>query len=122
MFSVSNEELMQGLDVLVKQGKVLYLGISDTPAWVVSKANQYARDHGMQQFSVHQGRCSASSRDLEREIIPMCASENMGICPWGALGGGNFKTPEHVEAMVYMRSTTHDDGFSWLMTHTEEKW
>ena len=41
---------MQGLNNLIKMGKVLYLGVSDTPAWVISKANQYARDHGLAPF------------------------------------------------------------------------
>lgn len=68
---------MQSLNNLVVQGKVLYLGVSDTPAWVVSKANQYARDHGLRQFCVYQGRWSAASRDFEREIIPMCREEGV---------------------------------------------
>ncbi|KAI1853397.1 hypothetical protein JX265_000107 [Neoarthrinium moseri] len=93
-FSTSIPELMQALNALVTSGKVLYLGVSDTPAWVVSKANQYARDHGFRQFSVYQGRWSAASRDFEREIIPMCREEGMGLAPWGALGGGKFKTEE----------------------------
>lgn len=93
-FSVSIPELMQSLNHLVVQGKVLYLGVSDTPAWVVSKANQYARDHGLRQFCVYQGRWNAGSRDFEREIIPMCRDEGMGLAPWGALGGGAFKTEE----------------------------
>jgi aryl-alcohol dehydrogenase-like predicted oxidoreductase len=48
---------MQSLNDMVTAGKVLYLGASDTPAWIVSKANQYARDHGLRQFSVYQGNC-----------------------------------------------------------------
>lgn len=83
---------MQSLNVMVTQGKVLYLGISDTPAWIVSKANQYARDHGLRQFSVYQGRWSAEHRDFERDIIPMTVAEGMGLAPWGALGGGHFKS------------------------------
>lgn len=83
---------MQSLNNLVTSGKVLYLGISDTPAWVVSKANQYARDHGMRQFSVYQGEWNAASRDIERDVVPMCRDEGMGLMPWGALGGGLFKT------------------------------
>jgi len=78
----------------VLQGKVLYLGISDAPAWIVSKANQYARDHGLRQFVTYQGRWSAEHRDFERDIIPMCIEEKMSFCPWGALGGGSFKTDE----------------------------
>jgi len=42
-WTTSIEEVMHSLDILVKQGKVLYLGISDTPAWIVSAANTYAR-------------------------------------------------------------------------------
>ncbi|GAP84712.1 putative norsolorinic acid reductase [Rosellinia necatrix] len=93
-FSSSIPEVMQSLNQLVLSGKVLYLGISDTPAWVVAKANEYARNHGLRQFSVYQGRWSAASRDFEREIIPMTKAEGMGLAPWGALGGGKFKTEE----------------------------
>ncbi len=49
-FSTSIPEVMQSLNNLVIAGKVLYLGVSDTPAWVVSKANEYARNHGLRQF------------------------------------------------------------------------
>lgn len=97
-YTASVEEVMQGLNQLVLAGKVLYLGISDTPAWIVSKANQYARDHGLRQFVVYQGRWSAESRDFERDIIPMCIEEKMGFAPWGALGGGRFKTDEQHKA------------------------
>jgi len=93
-FTCSIPELMQSLNTMVLQGKVLYLGVSDTPAWVVSKANEYARQNGMRQFSVYQGRWSAEHRDFERDIIPMCRDEGMGLAPWGALGGGNFKSDE----------------------------
>ncbi|KAJ5092057.1 hypothetical protein NUU61_006927 [Penicillium alfredii] len=91
-FSTPIEEVMTSLNHLVTAGKVLYLGISDTPAWVVSRANQYARDHGLRPFSVYQGQWNAAKRDLEREIIPMCHAEGMGLCPWGSLGSGTFKT------------------------------
>lgn len=93
-YTASVEEVMQGLNQLVASGKVLYLGVSDTPAWIVSKANQYARDHGLRQFVVYQGKWSAANRDFERDIIPMCIEEKMGFCPWNALGGGDFKTEE----------------------------
>ena len=96
-FTTSIPELMQSLNTVVQQGKVLYLGVSDTPAWIVSKANQYARDHGLRQFVVYQGQWSAANRDFERDIIPMCASEGMGLAPWGALGGGQFKTKKQRE-------------------------
>ncbi|KAL6914113.1 hypothetical protein FSHL1_011786 [Fusarium sambucinum] len=96
--STTIPELMQSLNQLVLSGKVLHLGISDTPAWIVSKANEYARCNGLRQFSVYQGRWSASSRDFERDIIPMCRAEGMGIAPWGSLGGGKFKSEEQRNA------------------------
>ncbi|KAL9104939.1 MAG: hypothetical protein Q9163_000184 [Psora crenata] len=96
-FTTSIPEVMQALHHLVVAGKVIYLGISDCPAWVVSKANEYARQHGMTQFSVYQGWWSAAKRDFEREILPMCEAEGMAICPWGALGGGNFRPAAEYE-------------------------
>ena len=97
-FTTGVEEMMQSLNHLVQQGKVLYLGISDTPAWIVVKANAYARHHGLRPFSVYQGRWSAAERDFERDIIPMCRDEGMGLAPWGALGGGYFKPSQTTEA------------------------
>jgi aryl-alcohol dehydrogenase-like predicted oxidoreductase len=120
-FGTSIEEVMTSLNQLVIAGKVLYLGVSDTPAWVVSRANQCkkhfskllleknlltdnkstdARDHGMRPFSVYQGQWNAARRDFEREIIPMCAAEGMGLCPWGSIGGGAFKTAAHREELA----------------------
>jgi aryl-alcohol dehydrogenase-like predicted oxidoreductase len=93
-YTVSIPELMLTLNDAVASGKVLYLGISDTPAWVVSQANQYARDHGLRQFTVYQGLWNASIRDFERDIIPMVHNQGMGLCPWGALGQGRFQTEE----------------------------
>lgn len=97
-FTTSIPELMLSLNDIVRQGKVLYLGVSDTPAWIVSKANEYARGHGLHPFVVYQGRWSAANRDFEREILGMCAAEGMGLMPWGALGGGNFKSAKQREA------------------------
>ncbi|KAF4539026.1 Norsolorinic acid reductase [Lasiodiplodia theobromae] len=97
-FSTSIPELMQSLHHLVAAGKILYLGISDTPAWVVSMANQYARDHALTPFSVYQGKWSAADRDFERDIIPMAQQQGMALAPWNALGGGLFKTEEELAA------------------------
>jgi len=105
-YTVGVDELMQGLNHLVQSGKVLYLGISDTPAWVVAKANQYARDHGLSPFVVYQGKWSLATRDFERDIIPMTKSEGMALAPWGVLGGGAFKTDEEIQKM----KEEHDKG------------
>lgn len=97
-YSTSVEEVMYALNDVVTSGKVIYLGISDTPAWIVAKANEFARSHHLRPFVVYQGRWSAATRDFEREIIPMTRAEGMGLCPWGALGGGSFKTKEQRES------------------------
>ncbi|KAF2267219.1 Aldo/keto reductase [Lojkania enalia] len=89
--TTSIPEIMHALNDLVTSRKVIYLGVSDTPAWLVVKMNCYARQHGLRQFSLYQGRWSAAERDFEREIIPMCMDEGMALAPWGALGGGYFK-------------------------------
>ncbi|BFZ62102.1 hypothetical protein YB2330_003181 [Saitoella coloradoensis] len=96
-YTTSVPELMQTLNHLVMSGKVLYLGASDMPAWVVSKCNQYARDHGMAQFVVYQGKWNLAERDMESEVIPMCKDEGMGVAPWATLGQGKFKTAKQLE-------------------------
>jgi aryl-alcohol dehydrogenase-like predicted oxidoreductase len=91
-FTATIPEVMHSLNDLVTSGKVLYLGISDSPAWVVTKANQYARDHGLRPFVVYQGPWNAAFRDLEREIVPMCRDEGMGICAYSVLNSGRLQT------------------------------
>ncbi|KAK6069028.1 norsolorinic acid reductase (aldo/keto reductase) [Seiridium cupressi] len=93
-YTTSVEEMMQHLHHLVANGKVLYLGITGAPAWLVVKCNEYARFHGLTRFSVYQGRWSCAFRDFERDILPMCESEGLGITPWGVLGRGQFKSEE----------------------------
>ena len=109
-FSTSIPELMQSLHHVVASGKVLYLGISDTPAWVVSKANEYARQQGLTQFSVYQGYWNAAMRDFERDIIPMCEAEGMALAPWGALGRGMFMSPEEFEKKNEGRTGTQPEN------------
>lgn len=96
-YTTSIEEVMDSLHILVQQGKVLYLGISDTPAWVVSAANTYARAQGKTQFSVYQGRWNVMRRDFEREIIPMARHFGMALAPWDVLGQGKFQSKAALE-------------------------
>ncbi|KAG6807406.1 hypothetical protein H0H92_007663 [Tricholoma furcatifolium] len=92
------EEIMRGLHALVMAGKILYLGISDTPAWVVTKANQYARDHALTPFSIYQGAWNVMDRDFERDILPMARSEGIALAPWNVLAAGKFRTDAEEEA------------------------
>ncbi|HEY3294047.1 MAG TPA: aldo/keto reductase [bacterium] len=82
------EETMRGLDDLVRAGKILYVGVSDTPAWKVSQANTLATLRGWSPFIGLQVRYSLADRDIERELVPMARELGIGITPWGALGAG----------------------------------
>ncbi|KAF6762975.1 arylalcohol dehydrogenase [Ephemerocybe angulata] len=121
-WETSIEEVMRGLHNLVVQGKVLYLGVSDTPAWVVSKANQYARDHAMTPFVVYQGAWNVMERSFEREIIPMAQSEGMALCPWNVLAAGKIRTDEEEERRLKSGEKGRTLlGNDWMRNEEEKK-
>ncbi len=82
------EEVMRGLDDLVSSGKVLYLGISDTPAWVVSQANTLADLRGWNRFVGLQLRYNLVDRTAERDLLPMARALDLAVTPWSVLGAG----------------------------------
>ncbi|WP_422083772.1 aldo/keto reductase [Ulvibacterium sp.] len=82
------EEVMRSLDDMIRQGKVLYLGISDAPAWVISKANMYARQNGLTPFEASQIEYSLIQRTGERELLPMAKDEGMTTLAWSPLSSG----------------------------------
>jgi aryl-alcohol dehydrogenase-like predicted oxidoreductase len=82
------DEVLRGLDDLVKQGKVNYIGISDTPAWLVSQAQTMAELMGWSRFVALQVEYSLLQRTPERELIPMAKHYNLTLTPWAPLAGG----------------------------------
>ncbi len=82
------EEVMRALDDLVRAGKVLYVGISDTPAWVVSQANTLADLRGWTPFVALQIKYSLIERTPERELLPMARTFDLAVTPWASLGAG----------------------------------
>ena len=82
------DEVLRGLDDLIRQGKVNYAAISDTPAWVVAKGNTLAELMGWSQFISLQIEYSLIQRTPERELIPMAKQFGMTVTPWAPLGGG----------------------------------
>ena len=82
------EETMRALDDQVRAGKVLYLGISDAPAWVISRANALAEARGWTPFSALQSQYSLVERNAERELLPMSVNLDITFTAWGALGSG----------------------------------
>lgn len=87
-FTTPTDELMRAFDDLVRQGKVLYVAISDTPAWKIAELNTYARHHALTRFIATQVEYSLALRDAEREILPMCRELGVGMLPWSPLAGG----------------------------------
>jgi aryl-alcohol dehydrogenase-like predicted oxidoreductase len=82
------EEVMRGLDDLVCQGKVLYVGISDAPAWWIAQANTLAQLRGWSPFVGLQIEYSLIERTVERELVPMAKALNLGLTAWSPLAGG----------------------------------
>ncbi len=82
------EEVMRGLDDLVRSGTVHYIGISDTPAWVVSRANMLAELRGWTQFVGLQVEYNLTERTPERELLPMARELGLALTPWAPLAGG----------------------------------
>jgi aryl-alcohol dehydrogenase-like predicted oxidoreductase len=84
----SAEEVMRALDDLVRQGKVLYVGISDAPAWWIAQGNTLAHLRGWSPFIGLQIEYSLIERTVERELIPMAKALNLGLTAWSPLAGG----------------------------------
>ncbi len=82
------EEVIRALDDQVRLGKVLYLGISDTPAWVVAQMQTLAAGRGWSSFAGLQAEYSLVQREAERELIPMARGLGLSMLAWGPLGAG----------------------------------
>jgi aryl-alcohol dehydrogenase-like predicted oxidoreductase len=82
------EETMRALNDIVLTGKVRYIAVCNWPAWMVMKALGIADKHGWNKFVGLQYYYSLSSRDIEREVVPVALDQNLGIMPWSPLAGG----------------------------------
>ncbi|PRX96754.1 aldo/keto reductase [Allonocardiopsis opalescens] len=82
------EETMRALDDAVRSGKILYVGISDAPSWVVARANTLAEWRGWSPFVAVQAPYSLLQRDAERELIPVAEALGLTFAAWGPLAGG----------------------------------
>jgi aryl-alcohol dehydrogenase-like predicted oxidoreductase len=79
---------MRALDDQVRLGKILHIGVSDTPAWVIAKSNTLAELRGWSSFTALQTQYSLIERTSERELVPMCKALNIAVTAWAPLGGG----------------------------------
>ncbi len=111
-FTTPTQEVMRGLDDLVRQGKVLYVGISDTPAWEVARANTMADLRGWTPFVGLQIRYSLLDRSAERDLLPMAKALDLAVTPWDTLGSGvltgKYNTDPDFQGRAALRGRLRD--------------
>jgi aryl-alcohol dehydrogenase-like predicted oxidoreductase len=87
-YTIPAEELMRGLDDLVRSGKVNYVALSDTPAWLASQSNAIAALRGWSPFVALQVEYSLLERTAERELLPMADALGLSVTAWAPMGAG----------------------------------
>ena len=102
------EEVVRSLDDLVSAGKVLYVGVSDTPAWAVARAVTLAELRGWAAFCGLQVPWSLADRGVERELLPLAAALGLAVTPWGVLESGEL-TGKHMSPDGQPTRTRPDD-------------
>ncbi|MEL6542167.1 MAG: aldo/keto reductase [Pseudomonadota bacterium] len=109
------EETMEALHDIVKAGKALYIGASSMYAWQFAKAQETARANGWTPFVSMQNQLNLLYREEEREMLPLCDDEGVGVIPWSPLARGRLARPLG-ESTV--RSET--DGFGKVIYPEDE--
>lgn len=119
------EETLRALDDLVRSGKVRYLGISNFKAWQLMKAQGLAGSAGYSPFIAAQYQYSLVKRDLEYEFADLCATEGLGLLPWGPLGGGFLSgkySPDQAPEEGRIATTADHTEESWERRNNERNW
>jgi len=111
------EETLEALSDVVKSGKVRYIGASSMHAWQFTKALYLAQLHGLTRFVSMQNHYNLLYREEEREMIPLCQSEGIGVIPWSPLARGRLARPWQAESIK--RYETDQFGKS-MYSQTEE--
>ncbi|MEV0340473.1 aldo/keto reductase [Nocardia sp. NPDC050713] len=103
------EEILRGMDDLVRSGKVLYVGISDAPAWQISRMQTIADLRGWSPLIALQIEYSLIERTVERDLVPMARELGLGVIPWSPLGSGVL-TGKYGRADLGMRTEASAAG------------
>ena len=115
------DEIMRGFDDLVRQGKILYAGISDAPAWRVSQANTLAELRGWTRFVGLQVEYSLIERTPERELIPMANALGLAVTAWSPLGSGLLTGKYHGEGSAEGGRLSHKMMEEWSKIDDKKK-
>jgi aryl-alcohol dehydrogenase-like predicted oxidoreductase len=122
------DEILATFDSLVRSGKVRYLGISNWAAWQVQKAVDLAAAKGLEPFIALQPLYNLLDREIEREHVPVCLNEGLGMLPWSPLRGGWLSGKYHREMTAPPADTRIDqaerEGWreNWTNYATERTW
>lgn len=104
------DEVLRALDDVVRAGQVLYVGLSDTPAWVISRADAIADLRGWSKLVAVQAPYSLADRALEREILPMARALDLAVTPWGLLEAGELTGKYNAPSNEPRRSKEASEG------------
>lgn len=104
--SVPIEETLAALDHLVHQGKVRYIGASSGLAWQLMRALSVSERNGWAKFVSMQNHYNLLYREEEREVIPLCRDQGLGVIPWSPLARGRLTRPREAKPGVTTRSTS----------------
>ncbi len=116
---VPAEEVVEALDSLVRAGKVRYLGASSMAAWQFAKALHLAGDRGHHRFVSMQNHYNLIYREEEREMIPLCLDEGVGVIPWSPLARG-FLAGNRKRGLEEPTERARTDGFAKDMYFADE--
>ncbi len=120
------EETLSALTDLVRAGKVRYIGCSNYTAWQLMKALWISDKHEFERFVTLQPQYSLVERNIERELLPACVSEGVGVLPWGPLGGGflsgKYRRDEKPPEDSRIAGASDDLEEAWQRRSTERNW
>lgn len=113
-FMTPADEVMRALDDMVRAGKILYIGVSDTPAWKVAQCNTLAELMGWSRFAALQIKYSLLERTPERDLLPMAKEFDIAVTPWAVLGAGLLTGK-------YNKKKKPEDGRSTVLGEPDDK-
>jgi aryl-alcohol dehydrogenase (NADP+) len=116
--SIRAEETLEALHDVVKAGKALYVGASSMPAWQFAKALFLQTQHGWARFVSMQNHYNLIYREEEREMIPLCADQGIGITPWSPLARG-FVMGNRTRDKQGETARSRSDGYAYQLYYQE---
>jgi aryl-alcohol dehydrogenase-like predicted oxidoreductase len=120
------EETLSALTDLVRAGKVRYVGVSNFTGWQLTKALWVSELRGLERFVCLQPQYSLVERNVEREILPVCREEGLGVIPWSPLGGGflsgKYRRGERLPQGSRIAEAVESMEEHWDRRATERNW